>query len=648
MKRLFFILLFPLLVNARTVVQPVIGVDSTGSGVLINVSMTIQEGDGIFVLIEPLVKVDTQESIRTAIDLVRGNRTGRFLVEIPSTSYSVEGPSGGAAFALIAKALLDDKFILPDFTVTGTIDSFGRIGQVGGVYEKVIAARNGGIKLVLVPEGEGIQSIYVPDDQNVSALRLVNLTLYAKQEWNISVIEVGDFATASALAFGEIEPQIPSNESPFIDLGLYDFVPEEREYLDSFESMKEIALYELTKANETLNDMLSSLRKGTVEDDPTLETIYALLYAVQSAIETGFTAYEQGYYYTAANYGFLSNIDLRVTDYTILELNASDLLIIMETARKDITELKKRIAVTPVTTTNLQWYAGAVQRAYWADIKLSEASMSVDYNTLRDVSIVQEWIVGSNLFLDYLNTSGQEFAVADSYSIASSLLDDVAGYANSFGDQIDMVTAQFHIDAATRMFIDGNYVGAVFEASEAKAIVATQYAAINLTAEELRSIVEKNFENMSREGGPWYSLYYDHAYYYYLLSNHSDELLNLRAAMEYQLRIDSIAKAGEILLSETEVITPVQKTQTVAVYDMTSIYIGIGLLLTSLLFFALAIHTYSVEKPRLKAREAGRYLSLLDKLDESLASGRIGEASYKRLEKKYITKLKEIQKELKK
>lgn len=64
------------------------------------------------------------------------------------------GPSGGLAFALGIVELLTPENILRGRSVasTGTIDSEGNVGGIGGVTEKILAAEKVGATLILIPE----------------------------------------------------------------------------------------------------------------------------------------------------------------------------------------------------------------------------------------------------------------------------------------------------------------------------------------------------------------------------------------------------------------------------------------------------------------------------------------------------------------
>lgn len=64
------------------------------------------------------------------------------------------GPSGGLAFALGIVELLTPEDILRGRIVatTGTIDEKGGVGSIGGIAEKILAAKKAGARIIIVPE----------------------------------------------------------------------------------------------------------------------------------------------------------------------------------------------------------------------------------------------------------------------------------------------------------------------------------------------------------------------------------------------------------------------------------------------------------------------------------------------------------------
>lgn len=61
-----------------------------------------------------------------------------------------DGPSAGVTITMSILSCLLEK-TLPNVAFTGSVDLFGNIGPVGGVYEKCIAAERASIGKVIVP-----------------------------------------------------------------------------------------------------------------------------------------------------------------------------------------------------------------------------------------------------------------------------------------------------------------------------------------------------------------------------------------------------------------------------------------------------------------------------------------------------------------
>ncbi len=69
---------------------------------------------------------------------------------------SIDGPSGGAAMTVALLADLQGLALRSDVAVTGTVLPGGGIGPVGGIPEKVRAAREAGLSEVLIPFGQSV------------------------------------------------------------------------------------------------------------------------------------------------------------------------------------------------------------------------------------------------------------------------------------------------------------------------------------------------------------------------------------------------------------------------------------------------------------------------------------------------------------
>ncbi|MBO4902037.1 MAG: endopeptidase La [Lachnospiraceae bacterium] len=109
-----------------------------------------------------------------------------FHIHIPQGSVPKDGPSAGITMATALYSAVTGRYVKADVAMTGEITLRGRVLPIGGLKEKILAAKTAGIKTVLVPKknerdiGEisdeikqGLKIVYVEtmDDVLKEALR---------------------------------------------------------------------------------------------------------------------------------------------------------------------------------------------------------------------------------------------------------------------------------------------------------------------------------------------------------------------------------------------------------------------------------------------------------------------------------------------
>src|SRR5207248_899873 len=72
-------------------------------------------------------------------------------VHVPAGAVPKDGPSAGVAIAAALMSLFRRQAIHQNLAMTGEVTLTGRILPVGGVREKILAARRAGITTVLIP-----------------------------------------------------------------------------------------------------------------------------------------------------------------------------------------------------------------------------------------------------------------------------------------------------------------------------------------------------------------------------------------------------------------------------------------------------------------------------------------------------------------
>ncbi len=132
-----------------------------GGGILF-IEVGLMPGKGSLILTGQLGDV-MQESCKAAISYIRGRfkqfgLDEKFFqridvhVHIPEGAVPKDGPSAGIAITTALISALTKIAVRKDVAMTGEVTLRGRVLEIGGIKEKVIAAHQAGIKTVIMPK----------------------------------------------------------------------------------------------------------------------------------------------------------------------------------------------------------------------------------------------------------------------------------------------------------------------------------------------------------------------------------------------------------------------------------------------------------------------------------------------------------------
>ena len=143
-------------------------------GELLTIEASSFQGKGKIIKTGSLGDV-MQESIQAALSVVRSRSEALGIdptfyeqqdihIHVPEGATPKDGPSAGAAMATALTSILSKIPVRSDVAMTGEITLRGEVLKIGGLKEKLLAARRGGIKVVLIPEGNVRDLKEIPDN----------------------------------------------------------------------------------------------------------------------------------------------------------------------------------------------------------------------------------------------------------------------------------------------------------------------------------------------------------------------------------------------------------------------------------------------------------------------------------------------------
>ena len=410
--------------------------------------LEIKDGSGrVFIDTYPLTKMDTQISTRFANQIACDYLDFDcdkydFIYTIRADSAIIGGPSAGTAITILTISMLGNYKIDEKTAITGTINSGGLIGPIGGLKDKLGAGAKDNLTTILIPKGER----FLKEGDNTTDLQI------AANQSGVKLIEVSDLDEALEYFTGK---KFLKNESLVLS----------GEYTNTMKNLAD----SLCNRSESLKESYFEIKK-----DGKFESIEK---DALNASEKGKNAIDDGKYYSAASYCFGANVKystliLRINNLT--KENAEDSV---GKITLQIMNLNKKLKEYRIKTlTDLQTYMVVSERLKESQDSLMNVKKYVDVNDLRYVDELAygvERFYSALSWAEFFGKDGKEIILnkdALKESCKEKILEaqERLQYVNLYVPN-SLESSANEIGYAQKDMSDGNYELCLFKATKAKA-----------------------------------------------------------------------------------------------------------------------------------------------------------------------------------
>ena len=485
---LLIVLLVLPLVSAEEGHMQLLAVRETADGVggsIADVYLRIEPGSGqVFLDTFPLTRTDTQISTRFAKQIAcdyLDEHCGRydFFYTIRADSSIIAGPSAGAALSLLTISLLEGIELDESMSITGTINSGGLIGYVGGIKAKVEAAADVGLSTVLIPQGER----FVDDDENGSFFSegnasngTIDVIAYG-ESLGVAVIEVSDLD--EALAYFTGKEYVVENVTLLVD--------------DAYA--------------ETMSHLTAALCNRTVQlggilDEYDVSAENTTYDRILNLSLSSRNAFSRGEYYSAASYCFSANVQSSYLIKVLKDSGAKDVNTTLATIESNVERLEQALVGREQRTlADLEAYSIVVERLIEA--KEQRDRIEVEDANLRTLAFSLERVYSAFSWARFYDHRGKSISI-NSKSLKSSCEQNIAEaeerfqYLQLFYPLIDLAETRRELDRAYDDLNAEEYTLCLFKATKAKAESNIVLNSIGVEQSQIKNLIAKKRQLASR------------------------------------------------------------------------------------------------------------------------------------------------------
>ncbi len=534
MKRLLFLLIVLNFLLVPTIVakqghMKLLAVKDTDAGYeggIADLFLEIKPGSGrVFLETFPLTRTDTQMSTRfakaIACDTIEKDCDDTdFFYTITADSAIIAGPSAGASIAVLTVAMLENLELNENYAITGTINSGGLIGPVGGLKPKIEAAKKAGLKRVFVPAGEMIVRL------DNSTVDLKNLS----KELGIEIIEASTLSEAVKEFTGKEIKQ------KFKDIEISE------EYTSTMKSLA-----------KELCDRSNKLKAGTKGLSYAIN-VSALKENAQNLTSKGKESFEKQTFYSSASYCFGANVEYSALQLLSKNLSKEDAVKEAEKIKNEIADFRSKVEkVDKKTITDLEAYIVVKERLEEAEDSSNQVLEILNRTNktervARTLAYASERVNSAYSWATFLGKKGKAFnlnkeILKKSCQSKISEADERKQYVELyFPDTLSNIKND--IERANKELENGNYELCLSTASKAKADVDIILSVFGVDNAQYKNIVERKLEivknNIAREAAKGIFPILGYSYYEYANSLKETDVFSALLYSEYALELGNL------------------------------------------------------------------------------------------------------------